>query len=214
MWSVYTEKCSRKCHIQINAYWKNPAVSQPPAILPLTRMIFICSNVIAFASPSFKPKETIFERESFSNKSVRCHCNMQYWQSLKSLQSCSIVWVVGAWMRLLMLEWQDKTTVTSQWCDQECAMHLIIDDTFMLSSESGSIPTGVLIEGSWQGVLTGSKTYWQIRTWIVSNLSHLHSMRYSIDKCIGIDSLFPDNLNNTFSLRELEWTILKFRIQN
>lgn len=53
-----------------------------------------------------------------------------------------------------MLKRQDKATVTSL---QGCVMQLTMDDTFMLKSESGCFPTGLLIEESWQGALTGNK---------------------------------------------------------
>lgn len=49
--------------------------------------------------------------------------------------SCSDLWVGWMWMRLLMLKWQDKGTVTSPWCEQGCVVQLTMDDTFMLKSE-------------------------------------------------------------------------------
>lgn len=58
-----------------------------------------------------------------------------------------------------MLKWQDKGTVTSLRCEQGCSVQLTKDGTFMLKSESGCIPTGLLIERSWQGALTGNKIH-------------------------------------------------------
>lgn len=84
-------------------------------------------------------------------------------------KGAAAVWAGWMWIRLLMLKWQDKGTVTSQWCEQGCVVQLTIDDTFMLVSDSGRIPTAVLIDRGWNGELAGNYIDWQIRTGIVSN---------------------------------------------
>lgn len=88
------------------------------------------------------------------------YCERHYRQSLKSPMSYGDVWVGRERKGLLMLKWQDRSTVTSLWRGQGCEVQLPVDDTFMLKSESGCIPPAVLIEGGWQGAPTANKISW------------------------------------------------------
>lgn len=79
-------------------------------------------------------------------------------------QTVAATRVGGVWTRPPMLKRQDNvSTITSQQCEPGCNSPRVTH--FMLKSESGCIPTGVSIEGSWHGSLTGNQIHRQTRMW-------------------------------------------------